>query len=177
MYYQNHPSRLLRTNYTKLFKQIMLYSSETMISSQSRTTPKLQPYKYVKVEGQGRAGMRGRQARKNQDKPPKHRAHSGAKLTAVQSRKSHTLATPELLLFFSPPAESFADQRGGNYDKPCHTLRNVSISIATICVDLPGSLYTSGKIQRLAKPVSFSISVLVFQFQKTLLPLNCCGSQ
>lgn len=121
----------------------------------------------------GRAGMWGRQARKNQDNSQEHCAHSGAKLTAVQSRKSHTLATPEQLLFFSPPRALLT--RGEA--KPFHTLQNVNISIATIYADFLGSLHTSGKIQSRAKPIAFSISVLVFQFQKTLLSLNCCGSQ
>lgn len=45
----------------------------------------------------------GRQARKAQANPPKHHAHSGAKLTVFQRGKTHTLAIPEVLLFSSSP--------------------------------------------------------------------------
>lgn len=51
--------------------------------------------------GSGVGAGAGGQARKAQANPPKHHAHSGAKLTAFQRGKTHTLAIPEVLLFSS----------------------------------------------------------------------------
>lgn len=64
-YHQDHQSRFLHANYTKLFKQILHYSSENLISSvikHSKTTA----LKYIKVVHEGGVAVCRKARGKNQ---------------------------------------------------------------------------------------------------------------
>lgn len=112
-YYHPHLSRFVCINYTNLFKQALHCSSENyFISVMKHTKPTANKVCWGGM-GSGVGACAGGQARKAQANPPKHHAHSGAKLTVFQrGENTHSSNTwgAAFLLF----SKSFGDQRRGN---------------------------------------------------------------
>lgn len=151
---QDHLSRFLHINYTKLFKQIMHYSSENMISSHSQATLKSQPW--IRLRRKGRVGyVQGGKQGGTKVTPKSTVLIQLQNLLQVQRGKIH-LATPELLLFFSPPRALLTrlpEKKQFSHFAKC----------ATTCADLIGFLHASGKIQSLLELVSHQLSYLGFR--------------
>lgn len=175
-YYHPHLSRFVRINYTNLFKQALHYSSENMVSSQSRNTPNLQPIKCVEVErGGGVGACAGVQARKAQANTPKHCACSGAKLTAFQRGKTHILATPEVLLFSSPPralvTRGDATWQACPHLAKCDYFHRYHLHRPTW---LPARFGQDPKPGKAGSTLHISFSI---QVSENTVSLNCCDAQ
>lgn len=145
-------------NYTKLFKQILPYSSENMISSHLETTLKLQPW--IRVRWKGWVGyVQGGKQGRTKLTPKSTVLIQVQKLLQVQRGKIHTSNTWAAAFLLST----------GSFTDPT-TRGEAILALCPVCPHLHRPHWfpaCSRQDPKPAEPLSLPISAFIFQFQET----------